>query len=94
MFSADDIEAAKANPHSALISVVDEMALANEALNAFITLVLDHGTGREVSLPREGVANLLRPLLCQYRQSHALLCEARVKLKPTSRRHSQPLFLS
>lgn len=72
----------KNEPSIALIAVVDELFLATEGLNGFINLVLDKGNGKTVSFQRQGIANLLDPLLEQFRTAHTILDEARKKIYP------------
>lgn len=84
MLTDTDLQRARARPGSALLAVVDELALATEGLNGFVNLVLDKGDGKSanITLPRQGVACLLEPLLDQFRAAHRLLDETRKKIAP------------
>ena len=77
---------AKQHPRNALLHAADELALSTEALNGFINLVLDKGDGKSanVSFRRQGVANLLEPLLEQFSRAHSLVDYARKQLYPPS----------
>lgn len=84
MIPADDLPRLRENPSSALLAVVDELALSIEGFSGFIELILDRGDGRSktVSLPRQGVAEAMEPLLWQFRAAHALLDATRRQLYP------------
>lgn len=72
----------QADPALALIHAVDQVGLVGEAMNGLIDLILDKGAGDYVRFRRQGVAQLLEPLLEHITQSHALINSARKTLYP------------
>ncbi len=73
---------AKEHPDLALLRATDELGLSCLAMNGLIDLILDKGTGEYVRFKRQGVAQLLEPLLDRLSQAHSLVDHARKKLYP------------
>lgn len=82
MLNDADFSRCKADPSLALLHAVDQVGLVGEAMDGLINLILDKGTGEYVRFKRQGVAQLLEPLLEHIAQSHALIDSARKTLYP------------
>ena len=82
MLTDAEFTRAKESPSLALIHAVDEIGLVGEAMNGLVDLILDKGTGEYVRFKRQGVAQLLEPLLDHIAQAHSLADSARRKLYP------------
>jgi hypothetical protein len=82
MLTDAEFNRAKESPPLALIHAVDEIGLVGEAMNGLIDLILDKGRGEYVRFKRQGVAQLLEPLLDRVSQAHSLVDHARKKLYP------------